>query len=139
MQLTHELEDWIGKTVSPQSGAARDRTNFELGPRLEHKLSALLSKVLAKHVRSTVKILSTDSKVDLSRNLPLRLTSNTILRIFNNASHYMVRKEPGLNKSYINIVNYRLLLSKYTIHNSQLILLLHRIYCNRNIIRIISL
>jgi hypothetical protein len=105
MQLTHELEDWIGKTVSPQSGAARDRTNFELGPRLEHKLSALLSKVLAKHVRSTVKILSTDSKVDLSRNLPLRLTSNTILRIFNNASHYMVRKEPGLNKSYINIVN----------------------------------
>ena len=28
MQLTHELEDWIGKTVSPQSGAARDRTNL---------------------------------------------------------------------------------------------------------------
>ena len=62
---------------------------------------------LAKHVRSTVKILGIDSKVDLStrRKKNLRRTSNTILRIFNNASHYMVRKEPGLNKSYINIVN----------------------------------
>ena len=87
----------------------------QIDGRVRHPIFSQTLKALAKYVRSSLKMLSIDSKVDDKRNLPDKLNKHAKETQIDGRVTYsgcsttlhtnMVKKVQGLNKSYINIVN----------------------------------